>query len=322
MKGEDRRKDLLLNFAALVRVAPPDFVVVENVPGLNTAYGRDVYDRFTATLDEVGITHRSAALLDSADFGVPQVRNRFIMLGSRHGPIPLPSPDPAGRRTVRMGIEYYPVIRDGTRDEATLNHVSRHLYPHHRRILEAIPKDGGGRADVADVSILLKCHQERPNVHKDVFGRMSWDQPSPTLTGRCIDVYCGRFAHPEQDRGISLREAAALRQLGSLAERTADLRLDGLGRAIPFDNHPLQIVPAKEPRCTRVERLDPSKHERGPKHQHVHRAERNQERKRSDLPDRCLTVVTAAGRSRAKPGEVRSRQPGGVRAEAGRGERP
>ena len=135
-----------------------------------------------------------------------------------------------------MGIEYYPVIRDGTRDEATLNHVSRHLYPNHRRILEAIPKDGGGRADVADVSILLKCHQERPNVHKDVFGRMSWDQPSPTLTGRCIDVYCGRFAHPEQDRGISLREAAALRQLGSLAERTADLRLDGLGRAIPFDN--------------------------------------------------------------------------------------
>jgi len=77
-------------------------------------------------------------------------------------------------------------------------------------IVQAVPKDGGNRRDVADFSILLRCHQKNPNVHKDVFGRMAWDAPSPTLTCRCIDVYCGRFTHPEQDRGISLREAAAL----------------------------------------------------------------------------------------------------------------
>src|SRR5262249_49760332 len=63
---------------------------------------------------------------------------------------------------------------------------------------------------VQDQSILLKCHQKNPKVHKDVFGRMKWDGPAPTLTGRCTDVYCGRFTHPEQDRGISLREAAAI----------------------------------------------------------------------------------------------------------------
>ena len=69
---------------------------------------------------------------------------------------------------------------------------------------------GGNRQDVIDTSILLKCHQEKPKTHKDVFGRMAWNAPAPTLTCRCADVYCGRFTHPNQDRGISLREAAAL----------------------------------------------------------------------------------------------------------------
>ena len=94
--------------------------------------------------------------------------------------------------------------------ETFTNHVTRRLLPHHRRILAAIPKDGGSRSAISDTSILLKCHREHPNVHKDVFGRMAWDSQAPTLTGRCTDVYNGRFAHPDQDRGISLREAAAL----------------------------------------------------------------------------------------------------------------
>ena len=62
----------------------------------------------------------------------------------------------------------------------------------------------------ADTSPLLPCHQRQPTVHKDVFGRMAWDQPGPTLTSRCTGVYCGRFIHPEPELGISLRAAAAL----------------------------------------------------------------------------------------------------------------
>ena len=49
-------------------------------------------------------------------------------------------------------------------------------------------------------NLLLECHKERPKVHKDVFGRMSWGKPAPTLTCRCTDVYCGRFVHPDQNR--------------------------------------------------------------------------------------------------------------------------
>ncbi len=210
MKGEDNRKVLLLAFAELVKQSPPDFIVVENVPGLNTKYGKEIYERFARILEECCFKQPSTNFLDAKDFGVPQVRKRFILLASRHNAIIFPQPDSREPPTVRQYLEKYPPLEDGMESKELPNHVTRKLLPHLKRIVQAVPKDGGSRRDIADTSILLKCHQKRPNVHKDVFGRMAWDKPAPTLTCRCADVYCGRFTHPEQDRGISLREAAAL----------------------------------------------------------------------------------------------------------------
>lgn len=209
-KGDDDQKALLLQFAAVVAQSPPDFVIVENVPGLNNAIGRGIYRQFETVLTSKGF-RTDARQLDAKHFGVPQTRKRFILMGSRHGAAKLPAPTTAHRPpTVRDHIGRYPSIRDGEDSATHPNHVARPLQPHHRRIVEAVPADGGSRRDIADTSILLKCHQERPHAHKDVFGRMAWDGPSPTLTCRCTDVYCGRFIHPDQHRGISLREAAAL----------------------------------------------------------------------------------------------------------------
>ena len=200
-----------MTFAQIVEESPPDFIIVENVPGLNNAIGKEIYKKFLRVLKKGGFTE-AADLLDAKHFEVPQTRKRFILVASRHGSISLPEPDTNANRfaTVRGSIEKYPTIADGGTSADYLNHTSRKLKPHLLRIVQAVPKDGGNRRDIADTSILLKCHQKNPNVHKDVFGRMAWDAPSPTLTCRCIDVYCGRFTHPEQDRGISLREAAAL----------------------------------------------------------------------------------------------------------------
>lgn len=210
MKGDDERRHLLLSFAELVEAAPPDFILVENVPGLNTAYGRDVYEQFVQVLDRHGFTHRFGDFLDAKDYGVPQVRRRFIMLASRLGPVKEPE-RVSKPKTVKDYIEEYPEISDQDDEhEDYPNHVSRTLQPHHRIIVKAVPEDGGSRSDVEDTSILLPCHQKNPNAHKDVFGRMEWGGQAPTLTRRCTDVYCGRFVHPDQDRGISLREAAAL----------------------------------------------------------------------------------------------------------------
>ncbi|MBZ5516708.1 MAG: DNA cytosine methyltransferase [Acidobacteriia bacterium] len=186
-----------------------NFILVENVPGLNTAYGKRVFDRFVTALDGCGFRNRYSGFLDAKDFGVPQVRKRFILLASRNGEI---VPPRRSRRvaTVREYIAKYPPLVDGEACGAIENHIARQLPPHLKRIVCAVPRDGGSRRDVADKELLLKCHRERPDTHKDVFGRMAWDRPGPTLTGRCTDVYCGRFTHPDQDRGLSLREAAAL----------------------------------------------------------------------------------------------------------------
>jgi DNA (cytosine-5)-methyltransferase 1 len=206
-RGVDDRKELLLRFAALVQAAPPDFVLVENVPGLGNAYGRGIYQRFLSALDDAGLVYRDAAKLDAQDYGVPQIRKRFLLIAARDGPISLPPPDTCEARTVRDALAGLP--ESGAAD-APPNHRARPLKPHHERIVKAVPHDGGSRSDIRDKSLLLECHQRNPQVHKDVFGRMSWDSPAPTLTCRCTDVYCGRFVHPDRDRGLTLREAAAL----------------------------------------------------------------------------------------------------------------
>ena len=207
--GRDDRKNLLLAFGEIIQVSPPDFVLVENVPGLNTAFGKSVFSRFRKILRAADFRQVYAEFLDAKDFGVPQTRKRFILLASRRGEITAPEHSPL-KLTVRDAIQKYPCLRDGEQSSHVPNHVARRLKPHHKRIVRAIPKDGGSRRDIANTSILLKCHRENPDVHKDVFGRMAWLQPAPTLTCRCTDVYCGRFVHPDQNRGISLREAAAL----------------------------------------------------------------------------------------------------------------
>ena len=234
--GDDDQKALLLKFAAIVAQSPPDFVIVENVPGLNNAIGRDIYRQFEEVL-AANRFNTDARLLDAKHFGVPQTRKRFILIGSRHGAARLPAPTTADQPpTVRDHIGKYPRIGDGEESPVHPNHVARPLQPHHKRIVEAVPLDGGSRRDIADTSILLKCHQEKPNAHKDVFGRMAWDEPSPTLTCRCTDVYCGRFIHPDEHRGISLREAAALQTFaddyeffgGSFLEKSRQI-----GNAVP-----------------------------------------------------------------------------------------
>ena len=209
MNAPDDRRNLLISFGEVVKQSPPDFLLVENVPGLNTANGKKVFDHFVKTIEECGFRNRYSDFLDAKDFGVPQVRKRFILLASRKGKLFPPKRSPRVA-TVRECISKYPPLNDGDADGSFHNHVARRLPPHLKRIVLAVPKDGGSRKDVSDKSILLKCHREHPDGHKDVFGRIAWNRPGPTLTGRCTDVYCGRFTHPEQDRGISLREAAAL----------------------------------------------------------------------------------------------------------------
>ena len=162
LKGKDKRKILLLDFAKIVEECPPDFILVENVPGLNNAYGKEIYEEFLSILKRCGFSE-AADLLDAKHFGVAQTRKRFILVASRHGEISLPIPqaDTSLIATVRACIEKYPAISDGEEPKIYPNHIARKLQPHHKRIVAAVPKDGGSRRDVADTSHLAKVSSKK-----------------------------------------------------------------------------------------------------------------------------------------------------------------
>ena len=210
-KGPDARSSLLRDFGRIIEAHPPDFILMENVPGLGNSRGKAIHHEFLDILKRKGFQW-TAARLDAKDYGIPQTRKRFILWAARRCQPALPQPTATSGQyaTVREAISHYPALRDGKTSPKYPNHTARKLPEPYNRIVAAVPKDGGSRQDIADTSLLLPCHQRQPAVHKDVFGRMAWDQPGPTLTSRCTDVYRGLFIHPEQDRGISLREAAAL----------------------------------------------------------------------------------------------------------------
>ena len=76
------------------------------------------------------------------------------------------------------------------------------------RFIQRIPQDGGSRTDLP-LEDQLECHK-RCNGFKDVYGRMAWRKVSPTITSGCFNPSKGRFLHPEENRAITMREAALL----------------------------------------------------------------------------------------------------------------
>ena len=112
-------------------------------------------------------------------------------------------------RTVRQSIARFPPIPAGGGDPEVLNHVAASVSDLNLQRLQATPHDGGDRRSWP-AHLRLQCHSGGYGGHTEVYGRMFWDRPAPALTGRCYSVSNGRYGHPDQDRAISLREAAAI----------------------------------------------------------------------------------------------------------------
>jgi DNA (cytosine-5)-methyltransferase 1 len=211
--ADQRRSATLLGaLARLVADILPGQILVENVPGLTRVPGFSTYRRFIKTLRAL---HYSIAegVLDAKHFGVPQTRRRYVLIAIRHRPASLPArrfgPGLANYVSVRDAIARYPAIRAGQRNPSVHNHEAAKISELNRRRLASTPSNGGDRrAWPAD--LYLDCHKGNYEGHSDAYGRMAWDKPAPTLTGRCHSISNGRYGHPNQDRAISLREAASL----------------------------------------------------------------------------------------------------------------
>ena len=200
---------LMGEFSRLVRSLRPRVILMENVPGIAAVPGFSAFRRFLHTLRACGYSF-DQCVLNARDFGVPQHRRRFVLLAVREGVAQLPTTKEYGRQvtTVRESIAHLPEIHAGETHPSIANHSAANLSPLNMERIKATPPDGGDRRDWPK-QLCLGCHHDVAGF-SDVYGRMWWDRPAPTLTSRCNSLSNGRFGHPEQNRAISLREAAAL----------------------------------------------------------------------------------------------------------------
>jgi DNA (cytosine-5)-methyltransferase 1 len=203
----DKRWWLLKHFVRLAEELSPELVTMENVPRLQE---QNVFKDFVKNLKRINY-HVQYQVVNCEEYGVPQHRNRLVLLASKFGPIEMISPEAFGRqrRTVREAIEELPPIKAGMNDSHDPLHFSSSLSTLNMKRIKA-SKPGGTWRDWPK-RLVADCHKKSTGrTYPSVYGRMTWDDPAPTITTEFFGFGNGRFGHPEQDRAISLREGAIL----------------------------------------------------------------------------------------------------------------
>lgn len=203
----DNKWKLLYSFSRLVNECVPEIVSMENVPSLEN---EKVFRDFVRQLKNIGY-YVDWNIVYCPDYGVPQKRKRLVLLASRFGEIHLIPPlyTKEKYKTVRMAIGALAQISDGEvckRDN--LHRASKLSEINKKRIMQSRP---GGTWRDWDEALRVNCHNKKTGItYPSVYGRMRWDEPSPTITTQFYGYGNGRFGHPEQNRAISLREGAIL----------------------------------------------------------------------------------------------------------------
>ena len=212
-QDDDSRRSLLGELHRFVEAYLPEYIFVENVPGLQQVGGSDgPLAEFVNLLDTLNYEW-DCQIVMAYHYGVPQRRRRLVLLASRLGPIEIPPPTTGpgtGRPelpTVWEHISHLPKIKAGETHEIVDSHRAAQLSPQNLKRIESTPI-GGDRRDWPE-ELFLPCHKQHSG-HTDVYGRMLKNQPSAALTTRCISLSNGRFGHPVQNRAISVREAACI----------------------------------------------------------------------------------------------------------------
>jgi len=203
---------LLRQFERFIAYFRPGFVVVENVPGLRTKKEHTILPQFLSFL-RVNKYAYDDGIVDAADYGVPQHRHRYLLLATRlQKAIMLPPGRADLSLTVRRFIGHgLPSLAAGERDAGDPLHRAAILSPKNLERVRTTRADGGDRSCWRDnPSLQIPAYEGRDGIFRDVYARMFWDRPSPTITTRFNSLSNGRFGHPEQDRAITLREGAIL----------------------------------------------------------------------------------------------------------------
>lgn len=213
VKERHQSWELLYEFARLIEQVHPDIVTMENVPRLKTFDGGTVFFDFLTVLKKCGYqdVENSWRIVYAPDYGVPQTRKRLILIASKWGQVEFlrPSHQPDKYNTVADAIKHLNPLAAGEFDPDDPVHVAMGLSSTNLKRIR-YSKPGGTWHDWPE-ELQAACHRKQSGqTYKNVYGRMRWDEPAPTITTQCYGFGNGRFGHPEQDRAISMREAALL----------------------------------------------------------------------------------------------------------------
>jgi DNA (cytosine-5)-methyltransferase 1 len=249
-KRGDPRDRLLLEMGRLIKELRPAIVMMENVPGLSNK-GILVLSQFVRDLKSLGyeVTY---AILQVADYGVPQTRRRLVLLAGKHFRIPLPTATHSADPVKHSGLKAWKTLADvlkQSKSPVTLSfarknggprkfnwHVVRDLTPISIARLKAL-SEGSDRRDLPE-HLRPTCHKDSDEGFQNVYGRLSWNQTPPTITGGCTTPCKGRFGHPAELRTLSVREAAAIQTFPReyvFATDFMDAACDLVGNALPCD---------------------------------------------------------------------------------------
>ena len=212
--GEDKRWRLLAAFLRIVKGVRPEVVTMENVANLVRS-NHPALPEFVSGLEGLGYS-TWVAVVDTSAVGVPQTRERVVLLAGADGQrISFVPPRRKMLATVRTAIGHLPAIAAGDPPPADDPlHISPKLSALNLKRIRATPE--GGSWHDWPAGLRLACHQtEAGRYYGSVYGRMAWDELGPTITTQCYGYGNGRFGHPTQDRAVSLREAALLQTFPS-----------------------------------------------------------------------------------------------------------
>lgn len=209
-KEKNDKWSLLYSFSKLINETEPEIVSMENVPLLTKFDEGKIFNEFIENL-KIKDYKISWSIVNAQDYGVAQRRKRLILLASKLGDIKLipPTHNKTNFVNVKDIIGNLNPIKDGEADPNDELHYSKKLNEINKRRIQAT-KEGGSWKDWDD-ELKLACHKrEGGKKFGSAYGRMRWNDVAPTMTTYCIGLSNGRFGHPEQDRAISLREAALI----------------------------------------------------------------------------------------------------------------
>jgi len=227
---DDVRNSLIMAFAEIVKKVQPDVIIMENVPEFFSSRYWRYFEAAKKCYEENGYVVKNT-IYNAAAFGVPQERFRSIIVGmKKEFVLPQGILESSKYRTVRDAIAHLPAVIAGEASPIDSMHKSASHKPSTLEVIRQVPHDGGNRP----FGVGPKC-LDKTKGFSDVYGRLFWDKPAITITHYARNPASGRYTHPEQDRGLTAREAAILQSFPDGFEfcgKTDDI-FRQIGEAVP-----------------------------------------------------------------------------------------